>query len=154
MSFVHRFPVGLCFGALVLAGSAAVPAVAQERKPVPNDSVRIFVAGCSKGYIFTTSGRADDQVAEPVVPDGTHLRLSGPKKLISAIKAREGVRLEVTGLIRKGQDVRGGVGIGFGGGRISGGPPVAASGGIPGGGGPLVIDVEGWRSIPGECVVR
>ena len=147
----HRVTSALALCTLLMASATG----AQDKRAVPSDSVRIFVAGCSRGYIFTTSGHADDQPAESVVPDGTHLRLSGPKKIVGEIKAREGARLEVTGLIRRGQDLGRGVGIGLGGGRISGGPPVAGGGAAPGlGGGPLVIDVEGWRSIPGECVVR
>lgn len=151
MRAIHWLQSAVCVGLCL----SVRPAAAQEKKPVPDDSVRVFVAGCSKGYIFTTSGRADDQVADPVVPDGTHLRLSGPKKLVGEIRAHEGARLEVTGLIRKGQDLRGGVGLGVGGGRVSGGPPAAGFGTMPGNfGGTVVIDVEGWRSIPGPCVVR
>lgn len=141
----------LCLTVALLAG----PVAAQERKPVPTDSVRVFVAGCAKGYVFTASGRADDRPAGSVVPEGTHLRLSGPKKLIGEIKAREGDRLEIIGLIRKGQVARDGVGIGIGGGRMSGGPPVASGSIRLGfGAGRIVIDVEGWRRIAGECTVR
>ena len=33
------------------------PLVAQENKPVPKDSVRVFIPGCIKGFIFTAGRR-------------------------------------------------------------------------------------------------
>ncbi|MGE3519129.1 MAG: hypothetical protein AB7J63_09270 [Vicinamibacterales bacterium] len=129
---------------------ALVPAVqAQDTKPVPRDSVRIYVPGCSKGQVFTAGRRAEDQPAGSSVPVGTHLRMAGPKKLIAEIKAREGTRVEITGLIKRGQDIGG---TRLGGVRITGGPPVAGGAGIPTpGSSQLIIDVEGWRPLPGEC---
>ena len=44
------------------------PLVAQERKPVPKDSVRVFVPGCTKGYIFTAGRRTEDQPGSLDVP--------------------------------------------------------------------------------------
>ena len=35
--------------------------MAQERKPVPKDSVRVSIPGCTKGYIFTAGRRTQDQ---------------------------------------------------------------------------------------------
>jgi len=34
--------------------------VAQEVKPVPKDSVRVYVAGCTKGMVFTAGPRMED----------------------------------------------------------------------------------------------
>jgi len=74
--------------------------------------------------------------------------MNGPKALMKEIKEQEGKRIEITGLIKRGQTLDGGVGIG--GARVTGAPP-------PGGmrpdvgGGLLMIDVEGWRHVLGAC---
>ena len=34
--------------------------LAQEQKPVPKDSVRIYVPGCAKGYVFTAVRATED----------------------------------------------------------------------------------------------
>lgn len=139
---------------IAVASLTTVP-FAQELKPVPNDSVRIFVPGCAVGYIFTALRATEDTPGGAVVPEGTRLRLSGKKALLAEIKAHEGSPVQVTGLIRKGQSLGGGVAIG--GARIGGSSrPVAGgtggyAGGIGGGVDRVVIDVEGWKSIPGNC---
>jgi hypothetical protein len=141
----------VCFA---LAAMFCQALVAQEKKPVPKDSVRVFIPGCSKGYVFTAGPRTEDQPSGPPIPEGMHLRMSGPKTLMSEIKAHEGSRIEITGLVKKGQFAQGGVGIG-GGVRVSGGPPVAGSGMGPGPGvSQNMIDVEGWRPVPGDCPGR
>jgi hypothetical protein len=33
----------------------SIPIVAQETKPVPKDSVRVAIPGCTKGQIFTAA---------------------------------------------------------------------------------------------------
>ena len=92
------------------------------------------------------------------MPEGTHLRLSGKKALLAEIKAHEGSRVELTGLIKKGQSL--GDGVSIGGARVSGGRPVAGAGGggfsvgVGGGVDRIVIDVEGWRPLPGSCPTR
>jgi hypothetical protein len=132
-----------------LALSAAL--AAQDTKPVPKDSVRVFVPGCVKGAMFTTGRRTEDEPG-PAVPEGTRLRMNGPKKLMSEIKAEEGTRIEITGLIKKGQYEQSGIRLGPGV-RMSGGP----TGGTTGSLGPnpvvdqIMIDVEGWRKVLGEC---
>src|SRR6478609_11215442 len=87
--------------AVVLAALTA-PAVAQEKKPVPKDSVRVSIPGCTKGYVFTAGRRTADEPGSVSVPEGTHFRMNGPKKLIAEIKAQEGSMIELTGLTRKG----------------------------------------------------
>jgi hypothetical protein len=127
---------------------------AQEQKPVPKDSVRVFIPGCSKGYMFTAGRRTEDSPGGSAVPEGMHLRMNGPKKTIAEIKGQEGSRIEITGLMKKGQAGQDGVGLG-GGVRITGGPPQAAGGMMPGPGvSQTMIDVEGWRRVPGECPSR
>jgi hypothetical protein len=123
---------------------------AQESKPVPKDSARVAIPGCSKGLVFTASRPTEDRLGGAVVPEGMHLRMSGPKKLLEEVKHQEGSRIEITGLMKKGQSGQDGIGIG--GVRIA--PAPSPSGGTlrPGlGVSQNVIDVEGWRRIPGEC---
>jgi len=122
------------------------PLAAQENKPIPKDSVRVFVPGCSKGYIFTAGVRTTDQPGSAEITEGMHLRMSGPKKLIAEIKAHEGSMIELTGLMKKGQHRPDGVAIG-GGVRIGPSPGLGAGPTS----GQLVIDVEGWRPAVGVC---
>jgi hypothetical protein len=138
---------------LALAASMGVLS-AQEKKPVPKNSVRVSIPGCTKGYVFTVGPRTVDQPGSVNVPEGMHLRMNGPKDLIKQIKAHEGSMIEITGLMKKGQYDPRGVGIG-GGIRIS--PGAAPSGGM-GPGAPAAdqpqIDVEGWRAAAGDCPAR
>ena len=110
--------------AAVIAVTVAVlsgPVAAQENKPVPKDSVRVFVPGCTKGLIFTAGPRTEDQPNRSDIPPGMHLRMSGPKKILAEIKAHESSMVEITGLIKRGQYGPDGVGIG-GGVRVTPGP--------------------------------
>jgi hypothetical protein len=133
----------------VLSGRIA----AQEQKPVPKDSVRVSIPGCTKGYIFTAGRRTVDEPGSVSVPEGMHFRMNGPKKLMAEIKAQEGSMIALTGLTKKGQFEPGGIAVG-GGVRIGPGP------GGPGGAlgspvaGQISIDVEGWRPIEGHCPSR
>ena len=126
------------------------PLGAQENKPVPKDSVRVFIPGCTKGFVFTAGRRTQDEPGSVDIPEGTHLRMNGPKSMMAEIKAHQGSMIEITGLMKKGQHKPDGVGIG-GGVRITPGP--ATGGGLPGD--PSVrqmfIDVEGWRPVVGAC---
>jgi hypothetical protein len=125
--------------------------LAQETKPVPKDSMRIYVAGCAKGLIFTAGPRTEDPPSSLEIPEGMHLRMNGPKKLMAEIKAHEGTVIGITGLVKKGQYAPGGVAVG-GGVRISPGSSPTGGGII---GNPSVeqafIDVEEWRSASGSC---
>jgi len=130
------------------------PLGAQENKPVPKDSVRVSVPGCTKGFIFTAGPRTPDQPGSLVVPEGMHLRMNGPKRMMAEIKAHEGSMIEITGLMKKGQYEPDGVGIG-GGVRIAPGPaPTGGSLPVNPTVSQLLIDVEGWRSIVGDCRSR
>jgi hypothetical protein len=142
-----------------VAGSLAFVALlsglagAQETKPVPKDSMRVSIPGCTRGYVFTAGRRTVDEPGSVSVPEGMHFRMNGPKKLIAELKAQEGSMIEITGLTKRGQfgpdgvNVGGGVRIGPGGGYGGGigGSPVA---------GQASIDVEGWRPIDGHCPSR
>lgn len=138
----------------IAIAAAAGSVAAQEPKPVPKNSVRVSVPGCTKGFIFTAGRRTSDQPGSATVPEGMHLRMNGPKEMIKDIKAHEGSMIEITGLVRKGQIDTAGVGIG-GGVRISPGP--SPSGGTTPGpvmSSPIQIDLEGWRPAIGDCPSR
>ena len=92
--------------------------------PVPKDSVRVSIPGCTKGYVFTASPPNAEQPASVNIPDGMHMRMNGPKKVIAEIKAHEGSMIEITGLMKKGQFNDG---VNIGGVRIS--PGSASPGG-------------------------
>ena len=121
---------------------------------MPKDSVRVSIPGCTKGYIFTAGRRTPDQPGSVDLPEGMHLRMNGPKKVMAEIKAHEGSMIEITGLMKRGQYGPDGVGIG-GGVRITPGP--APSGGsLPStaNASQILIDVEGWRPAVGNCPSR
>ena len=125
---------------------------AQERKPVPKDSVRVAIPGCTKGYVFTAGPRTLEEPGNFEIREGMHLRMNGPKKLMSEIKAHEGSMIEIVGLMKKGQ-YNDGVSIG-GGVRIGPGP-TGPSGRTPSpAANQIQIDVEGWRQIAGDCPSR
>ena len=139
---------------IVAVGVWSGPLVAQEQKPVPKDSVRVSIPGCTRGYIFTTGRRTLEEPGSVSVPEGMHFRMNGPKKLIAEIKAQEGSMIEITGVTKRGQYKPDGVGIG-GGLRVGPGPGVTGGGGL---GSPVAnqisIDVEGWRPVAGSCPSR
>jgi hypothetical protein len=136
------------FAAIALGMSATL--VAQEKK-IPKDSIRVTVPGCTKGYVFTAGPRTEDQPGRLDVPEGIHLRMNGPKKLLSEIKVHEGEMIQITGLMKKGQYNQQGVSLG-------GGIRVVPGTGGPAGNRPAVgtesvnyIDVESWQPAPGGC---
>ena len=127
-----------------------VSLVAQEKK-VPKDSFRVTVPGCIKGMVFTAGPRTEDQPGRLDVPEGIHLRMNGPKKLIAEIRAHEGQMIQITGLMKKGQynqtgiPVGGGVRVTPGIGSVSAGRPSPSVGGVN------YIDVESWQPAAGNC---
>jgi len=135
--------------AVVLAAALSAAVFAQEPKPVPKDSVRVAIPGCTKGYIFTAGPRTLEEPGNFEIREGMHLRMNGPKKLINEIKAHEGAMIEIVGLMKKGQ-YNDGISIG-GGVRIA--PAPAGGMGSPTAG-QIQIDVEGWRQIDGSCRSR
>lgn len=131
-----------------LAGSA----VAQQEKPVPKDSMRITIPGCSKGTAFTVM-ESPEHESRSSVPPGRRFRLAGPKALLNEIKSSEGTMIEITGLIRKGQLDQSGVPIG-GGVRVGPSPSPLGSAGRDPNYNQIILDVEGWRALAGECPSR
>lgn len=136
---------GITVALAVLSGSVA----AQDRKPVPSDSARVLIPGCTKGSIFTAGRRTVDEPGSGDIPVGMHLRMNGPKKIMAEIKAQEGSMIELTGLVKKGQYRPDGVGIG-GGVRVGPGPSTLGGSGVS----QSFIDVEGWRPVDGHCPAR
>lgn len=135
----------------LLAGSAAVvialtaAAAAQQEKPIPKDSVRVRVRGCTKGYVFTAGPRTAEEPTTLEIREGMHIRMNGPKKMMNDIKAHEGSMVELTGLMKKGQYVEGvnvgkGIRISPGTGSLSN--PTAS---VP------QMDVESWQPVVGGC---
>ncbi len=140
--------------ALVALALASAPLFAQEPKPVPKDSVRLSIPGCAHGYVFTTGPRTADRPGTADLPDGMHLRMNGPKKLMTAIRLHQASMIEITGIIKK-SDLRPG-GVGIGGVLIMPGrdEPGGSLSNTMVGGGRTSIDVEGWRQIVGNCPAR
>jgi hypothetical protein len=141
--------------AALLCAAAPLLVTAQEPKPVPKDSVRVSIAGCAKGYAFTAGRQAEDQGGN-AVPEGTHLRMNGSRKLMAELETTEGTRVEITGLMKKGQIGPEGIDIGRGVRvRPGGGGPSSPLGGGFGagaaGGNQIMIDLEGWRQLSGDC---
>ena len=127
---------------------------AQETKPVPKDSVRVAIPGCTKGYIFTAARRTEDEPGSVDIPEGMHLRMNAPKKMMAEIKAQEGSMIQIVGVMKKGQVNPTGVRIG-GGVTVSPGPSGPGGGFGPGPGvNQVVIDVEGWRPANGSCPAK
>jgi hypothetical protein len=139
------------FTALLLALTLSGSLLPAQEKPVPKDSVRLFINGCAKGRVFIVGERREDQPGRSDVRPGTRLRMNGPKKVMDEIKAREGTEIEITGLIRKGQELPGGVALG-GGVSIGAGPPVGGNASrSPNMNIQVMIDVEGYRTLVGSC---
>jgi hypothetical protein len=125
---------------------------AQETRPVPKDSVRVYLTGCTKGRVFTAGPRMEDPPSNAEVREGTHFRMNGPKKVMEEIKAHEGsMMVGITGLMKKGQYGPGGVSIG--GVRIAPAPSPSGPSASIGGAGidQTSIDVENVRPVAGRC---
>ncbi|MEW6322340.1 MAG: hypothetical protein AB1635_14770 [Acidobacteriota bacterium] len=126
--------------------------IAQE-KPVPRDSVRLSVAGCARGRVFTVDRDPDHETRGVELAMGRKLRLAGPRPVLDEIKANERSMVELTGLMKQA-DVRP-PGISLGGGRVR----IAPGGPVAGGNRPQVpevsvFDVESWRLLNASCPDR
>ena len=145
----------LVVAAFVVA-SGGLP-MAQERE-VPKDSERLSLRGCAKGRTFIVAPRSEHEPIRSDVEPGRRFRLSGPKKVLDDIKARELTMLEVTGLVRKSQaSGRGGVAIAGGRIRIGGGVPRDPIYSDPRRDpmyNEVVMDVESFRPVNEECPAR
>ena len=154
---VLRAPVFVALCCLFGPGGADRNVAAQQERPVPKDSSRVSIPGCARNRTFIV-GRAPE--GEPVRSDiepGRRFKMNGAKQTLGDIKAHERTLIEITGLVRQADlDPPRGIGIGSRV-RIGGGQPQS-----PIGSGPAtspayaeaIIDVEGWRPLPGDCPQR
>ena len=140
--------------ALLVAFVVSGGVLAAQEKPVPKDSMRVTVIGCAKGTAFTAGPRTENQVGRADIPEGTRLRMNGPKKVRGEIKAHEGEMIQITGLMKKGQYRDPGIPVG-GGVRVApgagGGVGVGVGRPSPEVGGVNYIDVESWQPAAGNC---
>jgi hypothetical protein len=142
------------YGIPFLAVILGVALAAQEERPVPKDSARVSIPGCSKGSAFVVTESPEGERTSIEIQTGRRFRLTGKKQLLDEIKVREGYMIEVTGIVRK-NDLAGPGGVSLGGGRvrIGGGPPISN------GGSPTqapqsanaILDVEGFRPLGEPC---
>jgi hypothetical protein len=140
--------------AVVVVATFSAPNFAQERE-VPKDSARITVQGCARGRTFIVGPRSEHTPGSLEIQPGRRFRLNGPKEILNEIKKREATMVEVTGLVRKGQlSGPGGVSVAGGRIRIGGAVPQATDPIRNPAYNEVVIDLEGWRSLPDECPSR
>ena len=125
-------------------------AVAGQEKPVPKDSVRVFINGCANGQVFIAGAIREDQPGRSDVKEGMKFRLQGPKAVLNEIKAHKGAEIEITGLIRKGQFEQGGIALG-GHVRVGGATPMSNDPTRRANVSQAILDVEGWRQLGGSC---
>ena len=137
---------------VVLAMSLAPALSGQQEKPVPSDSVRISIPGCSRGVMFTVTESPEHESRSPVAP-GRRFRMAGKKELLREIQGREGTMIEVTGIVLKGQVDQTGVAVGDRV-RVSPGPTPGASVSNNPSFNQNILDVEGWRQLAGTCPTR
>jgi len=126
-----------------------------QEKAVPKDSERLTVPGCAYDRLFIVDSSPEHEMPRSDLKPGRRLRLSGPKKMLEEIKARQSDMVELTGLIRKSDLIE--QGIGLAGGRVRimpGRSPVGATGGPDSGVTQAVIDVESWRPLNTTCPAR
>ena len=157
MSYTRLMRTLLPAAAFVVAFCSLTGAQERELPEVPKDSERLFLRGCARDRTFIVAPRSEHEPVRSDVEPGRRFRLSGPKKILEEIKAREVTMLEVTGLVRKSQvGGPGGVTIAGGRVRIGGGMPQAPTSDARHD--PMynvvVIDVESFRPLTDECPSR
>jgi hypothetical protein len=126
------------------------PLFTQERE-VPKDSARLILQGCARGRTFIVGPRTEHSPGNLEIAPGRRFRLNGPRKLLDEIGKRERTMVEVTGLVRRSQLAGpGGVSIAGGRIRIGGALPQDTNPTRSAAYNEVVIDLEGWRSLPEE----
>jgi hypothetical protein len=142
--------------AVFVAAAGSSASLQEQERQVPKDSARISIQGCAKGRTFIVGPRSEHSPGNLEIEPGRRFRLNGPGKILDEIKKREGTMVEVTGLVRKGQ-LGGPGGVSIAGGRIRIGGALPQAGNDPtrnAAYNEVVIDVEGWRSLPESCPAR
>jgi hypothetical protein len=141
------------YGIPLLLLTIGIPLAAQEERPVPKDSVRVSIPGCSKGSAFVVTDSPEGERTSIEIKTGRRFRLTGKKDLLNEIKSREGYMIEVTGIIRKNDLKETGISLAGGRVRVGGGSPVS-NGGSPTQAPPsanAILDVEGFRPLGEPC---
>lgn len=127
-------------------------AAAQER-PVPSDSARVTIAGCAKDRVFIVDAPEGREISATGIQPGRRFRLSGPRNVLDDIKMREGMMVEITGLVRKA-DMAGPGGLTLLGGRVRIGGTAPRDAARDPMYNQVVIDVEGFQLLPDRCSTR
>lgn len=134
---------------LAVALGPGLAAQQDQEKPVPKDSVRISIPGCSRGVMFTVMESPEHESRSSVAP-GRRFRMAGKRELIQEIQGREGTMIEVTGIVLRSQIDQTGTAVGDRV-RISPGPTPGSSVSNNPNFAQNILDVEGWRQLAGEC---
>jgi hypothetical protein len=143
---------------LVVMLATSSPVLLAQERDVPKDSELVSIQGCARGSTFIVGARSEDQPGTLEIEPGRRFRLSGPKKLLNEIRARERTAIEVSGLVKKA-DVNPLQGVPVLGGRIRIGgarppqDPIADPRRDPAYN-QAVIDVRSWRQLEGDCPGR
>jgi hypothetical protein len=142
--------------AVGLVVASGMLASAQDRE-IPKDSELVSIRGCAKNRTFIVAPRSEDQPGTLSVEPGRRFRLNGTKKILDDIKARQRSVIEVTGLIKKA-DVNPPQGVPVLGGRVRIGgamprEPMSNPARDPAYN-QVVMDVQSWRVMPGDCPDR
>ena len=131
---------------VAVAAGLVAGGAGQQEKPVPKDSIRITIPGCSKGTAFTVMESPEHEARSSVAP-GRRFRLAGKKDVLADIKKAEGQMIEITGLIRKGQQDPTGGRVKVTPGPMSGNTSVGSNPNYE----QVILDVEGWRPLAANC---
>lgn len=133
---------------------AVAPLAAQQEgtPKVPKDSYLVTITGCLKGRVLKAAdARHVDTASGPIIRS-TAFRVAGKKDVMKLVKAADGERVEMTGLIRKSALME--PGVKFKGGRVvvGGGTMASGSGNLPSpGDNVLVIDAWSVQRLGGSC---
>jgi hypothetical protein len=139
--------------AVVLLVLAAGLAPQAQERPVPGDSSRVTIPGCARDRAFVVGlPQGRERLVSDIQP-GRRFRLSGPKRVLDDIKAREASMVEITGLVRK-SDLAGPGGVTFLGGRVRIGGALPRDGVRDPMYNQIVIDVESYQLLPDACPAR
>lgn len=81
----------------------ALPAQAQEARPVPAGSVEVGARGCLRGRVFTAVPRTDKDGSVGPDVSGRSFRLAGSRGLMDQVTWYNGSLVDVTGVVREAE---------------------------------------------------
>src|SRR5260370_20269275 len=139
--------------ALACLLAAAPLAAQQEEKPkVPKDSILVVITGCVKGHVLRAADVRKVDTTSGVNVRQRTFRLSGKKDAMKAVKAVDGERAEVTGLIKKSSLMEPGLKVMGGRVRIGGGTNGGSTSSLPDPAEDVaVLDVNTVLPLGGRC---